>query len=1124
MFENVCAIPLDHDLFAQAIHPEEPIVAVGLASGHVQTYRLPPGASDDSDNDATLASENGFGHIETAWKTRRHKGSCRTLAYSLDGAQLYSAGTDGIVKVADSATGQVTAKIAIPLDPANNGIDAPTLVHALSPQSLIVTTDSSALHIYDIRQLGGKSALKPQDTHHPHDDYISSLTPLPATQASTSGFSKQWVTTGGSTLAVTDLRRGVMVRSEDQDEELLTSLIVTGLSTKGTNVGEKVIVGAGNGVLTLWERGVWDDQDERIVVDRSKGGGESLDSMALLPDGVGPGGKIVAVGMGNGDIRFAKIGPNKIVAELKHDELSHEGVIALGFDVSGRMISGGGKTVKVWGEKTWQDVDEDEDKEIEDSTAIGKREHDSDSNQDSDEDMEDSSEEDEPKQKRKKRKRNKGKQQSGHARFRQRADDCNCFLSVDAETLAKTSVFQTATADGPVGVHGQLDEHAQAALSDFIASKKAKHSEQLVQRAECSKLYQPLLDGEVRVLELYPGEPDDPFKGTLHIVSIDFSYPLMEDMSYKGERYTRHTNHAVSLATEKPVWYTALSYVWGAPIFDQAISIEPGFIKITSSLASALRHLRSIENSVILWIDQICMNQPDIAEKVQQIPLMGKIYTNATNTLIWLGDDEDSSSVLAFETMENVHARLQGSDAQVTPEDFGRLHFPPATDRSWWAVKQLLRRPWFTRLWTIQEAFLSRDLFIECGRAIACWDDFAAWCYLLHESRLLQWLTTNDALDREYSKGDPTAAPLPQGATVVNSIQADRIQGLTLVQREYLLNILVSTRYAQATQPKDKIYGVLGMAESNIVADYSPAVTDREVFHEACLTQLPLLIYELLSCVDHDQPLQPSWIPDWGSPRVTEALGYSTKAWTLYCAGGRPVAGQFPKMALSKDKKQVTLAGKMFDTIVTLGCVSQDPKLDIDNPQSGNRELASYVNIVREAIDAQTYHSSETSIYGAFLYTLLAGRDGSGVALPSQDHSEVFSLILDSTTGHMHSLPGQIYSPRRQKGFFTLNSLRSRKPAKTLEDLRTALRAALKMRRFVITRRGYFALVPRGAKDGDEVVVFDRACVPFVVRKTLDDAGNTVGYKMLGEAYVHGIMKGEVMAMDDVKLEDVTLV
>jgi hypothetical protein len=130
MFENVCAIPLDYDLFAQAIHPNEPVVAVGLASGHVHSYRLPAGASDDSDNDTTLASENGFGHIETAWKTRRHKGSCRTLGYTLDGSQLFSAGTDGIVKIADSTTGRVTAKIAVPLDPYT-----PSLAPSLLPQT-----------------------------------------------------------------------------------------------------------------------------------------------------------------------------------------------------------------------------------------------------------------------------------------------------------------------------------------------------------------------------------------------------------------------------------------------------------------------------------------------------------------------------------------------------------------------------------------------------------------------------------------------------------------------------------------------------------------------------------------------------------------------------------------------------------------------------------------------------------------------------------------------------------------------------------------------------------------------------------------------------------------------------
>lgn len=122
MFESICTFPLNADLFAQAIHPEEPIVSVGLSSGHVQTIRLPSlstGADDDEDSEdlegtSHLSNTSGIGHIDTVWSTRRHKGSCRCLAFGIDGDKLYSAGTDGIVKMAKTETGKVENKIAVP--------------------------------------------------------------------------------------------------------------------------------------------------------------------------------------------------------------------------------------------------------------------------------------------------------------------------------------------------------------------------------------------------------------------------------------------------------------------------------------------------------------------------------------------------------------------------------------------------------------------------------------------------------------------------------------------------------------------------------------------------------------------------------------------------------------------------------------------------------------------------------------------------------------------------------------------------------------------------------------------------------------------------------------------------
>ena len=117
MFDTVCTLPLSADLFAQAIHPSEPIISVGLSTGHVQTFRLPPEEEEEHSDDeqaSVSSSRNGKGHIDTMWRTRRHKGSCRTLTFGIDGEMLYSAGTDGLVKAAKAETGVVENKILIP--------------------------------------------------------------------------------------------------------------------------------------------------------------------------------------------------------------------------------------------------------------------------------------------------------------------------------------------------------------------------------------------------------------------------------------------------------------------------------------------------------------------------------------------------------------------------------------------------------------------------------------------------------------------------------------------------------------------------------------------------------------------------------------------------------------------------------------------------------------------------------------------------------------------------------------------------------------------------------------------------------------------------------------------------
>ena len=161
----------------------------------------------------------------------------------------------------------------------------PTLIHPLAPHVLLVGTDAAALHVYDVRAPTAFD-LSPQQTFRPHADYVSSLAPLPGLDGA-GGVPRQWVTTGGTTLAVTDLRKGVLATSEEQDDDLLCGVFLGGRKGRARARGDGG--GRASGVLTLWERGAWEDQSERIVISKGDVGGfaESVDAVGVIPEGTG---------------------------------------------------------------------------------------------------------------------------------------------------------------------------------------------------------------------------------------------------------------------------------------------------------------------------------------------------------------------------------------------------------------------------------------------------------------------------------------------------------------------------------------------------------------------------------------------------------------------------------------------------------------------------------------------------------------------------------------------------------------------------------------------------------------------------------------------------------------------
>lgn len=87
------------------------------------------------------------------------------------------------------------------------------------------------------------------------------------------------------------------------------------------------------------------------------------------------------------------------------------------------------------------------------------------------------------------------------------------------------------------------------------------------------------------------------------------------------------------------VAYHAVSYVWGEAGPEHQITIDGQAIKVTTNLWLFLRYVMTemrSEDASYYWCDAICINQHDIVEKSNQVPLMGKVYSLAQSVLTWL--------------------------------------------------------------------------------------------------------------------------------------------------------------------------------------------------------------------------------------------------------------------------------------------------------------------------------------------------------------------------------------------------------------------------------------------------------------------------------------------------------
>jgi hypothetical protein len=163
--------------------------------------------------------------------------------------------------------------------------------------------------------------------------------------------------------------------------------------------------------------------------------------------------------------------------------------------------------------------------------------------------------------------------------------------------------------------------------------------------------------------------------------------------------------------------FTALSYTWGGEENSKHITLNGQCVAVRSNLYDFL--VRAIREgwTTNLWIDALCINQEDEAEKSKQVMLMGEIYSRASQVLVWLGvlgEMESESLVRAAKSCRYLNKRYGSVPAgdlfsEMHPADLStytisRSDFKSGCRRG---LVRVLGNPYWKRKWIIQEVFLS---------------------------------------------------------------------------------------------------------------------------------------------------------------------------------------------------------------------------------------------------------------------------------------------------------------------------------------------------------------------------------------------------------------------------------
>lgn len=585
--------------------------------------------------------------------------------------------------------------------------------------------------------------------------------------------------------------------------------------------------------------------------------------------------------------------------------------------------------------------------------------------------------------------------------------------------------------------------------------------------------------------------------------------------------------------------YVALSYCWGAHYGRIPLHIEDSVIHITPSLANALVVLWRRGCSRI-WADAICINQEDQEERSLQVLRMAAVYRSANAVIAWLGE-ADEPSLTGFQylvdkcralpssskTLRSLAEKNQSVGIPLKDPTSKHIKSKLKTAR-WEALGRLLALPYWGRVWIIQELAMANTLQIIWGSSPLNFSD------IVRLVKVYEILLMGEFIEE--------GVPVKLRRQITSLAKFQKFQKkLTPVP---LLQALRMSAFAESSDVRDKVYGLLGLTYEGSIVFPAPSYA-RSIEHIS--TDTTLRLARLHGSLDHivfratppDRTWYINWFHHgpWTEIRLLSYLEGKSRFWdggtvTKWKAGGSAFCMPFRKGS------HLEVRGYVIDTIHSSSATLDESKSTGDNQEPSTDSQGDQGGPLVEMLDDNLFWSfcvgarsstnsppkASLSDQQGFYYGLrssLSKKQNRKTAF-SDSHLRRLKAVRNWLS-HPTTLAFRIHGRSLKKVLKKERTSRWNLSSKSRCEHTTTLTVynSLEMgMRIGVTAKGKIGWFTKHARPGDQIAIIEGCSVPVVLRR--DESCGM--YEVVGDSIINGFMHGEgAKKLRDPRLSRITL-